>query len=108
VEDSPLFAGIQANIYKVSLNKQVLALSNIEDDEVSDAIQDEFDENTVDTTQVGIDVGLLWSMPNAQVGVTFANINEPEFDYGDIGTNCGAILDPIRQSNCLVAQNTFA
>jgi hypothetical protein len=108
VEDSTLYAGIQANVYKVSLNKQVLALSNIEDDDVSDAIQDEFEENTVDTTQVGLDVGLLWSMPNAQVGITFANINEPEFDYGDIGTNCGSILDPIRQSNCLVAQNTFA
>jgi len=107
VEDSTLYAGIQANVYKVSLNKQVLALSNIEDDEVSDAISDEFDENTVDTTQVGIDLGLLWSMPNGQVGVTFANINEPEFDYGDVGKNCGA-LSGTRQLNCLVAQNTFA
>ena len=108
VENSTLYAGLQANIYSVSLNKQVLALSNIEDDEVSDAISDEFDENTVDTTQVGIDFGLLWSMPNGQVGVTFANINEPEFDYGDIGTNCGSIIDPIRQSNCFVAQNRFS
>lgn len=108
VEDSILYAGVQANIYKVSLNKQVLALSNIEDDEVSDAIQDEFEENTVDTTQLGIDFGLLWAMPNAQVGVTFANINEPEFDYGAIGTNCASIADPIRQSNCFVAQNRFS
>lgn len=108
VDNSTLYAGVQANIYKVSLNKQVLALSNIDDDEVSDAISDEFDENTVDTTQVGLDFGLLWTMPNSQVGVTFANINEPEFEYGDIGTNCGAISDPIRQSNCFVAQNQFA
>ena len=108
VEDSKLYAGVTANIYKVSLNKQVLALSNIEDDEVSDAISDEFDENTVDTTQVGLDLGLLWTMPNAQVGLTLANINEPEFDYGDVGTNCGAIIDPIRRSNCFVAQNQFS
>tara|TARA_R110002072_G_scaffold163353_2_gene315834 strand:- start:15068 stop:16411 length:1344 start_codon:yes stop_codon:yes gene_type:complete len=108
VENSTLYAGIQANIYKVSLNKQVLALSNIDDDEVSDAIRDEFDENTVDTTQLGLDFGLLWSMSNGQVGVTFANINEPEFDYGDIGQNCGAITDVIRQSNCFVAQNQFS
>ena len=108
VENSTLHAGLQANIYSVSLNKQVLALSNIEDDEVSDAISDEFDENTIDTTQVGIDLGLLWSMPNGQLGITFANINEPEFDYGDVGKNCSAILDPIRQSNCFVAQNRFS
>lgn len=108
VENSTLYAGVQANVYQVSLNKQVLALSNIEDDEVSDAISDEFDENTVDTTQVGLDLGLMWTMPNAQLGVTLANINEPEFEYGDVGKNCGAITDPIRQSNCFVAQNQFS
>ena len=108
MENSTLYAGLQANVYRVSLNKQVLALSNIEDDEVSDAIQDEFEENTVDTTQVGLDLGLLWTMPNGQVGVTFANINEPEFEYGDVGKNCGALTDPIRQSNCFVAQTRFS
>lgn len=108
VENSKLYAGLTASIYKVSLNKQVLALSNIDDDDVSDAISDEFDENTVDTTQVGLDFGLLWSLPNGQVGVTFANINEPEFEYGDIGKNCSSISDAIRQSNCNVAQNSFA
>lgn len=108
VEDSTLYAGVQANVYRVSLNKQVLALSNIQDDEVSDAIQDEFEENTVDTTQVGLDVGFLWSMPRAQLGITFANINEPEFEYGDVGKNCSSIIDPIRQSNCFVAQNEFS
>jgi hypothetical protein len=108
IENSTLYAGLQANVYKVSLNKQVLALSNIDDDEVSDAISDEFDENTVDTTQVGLDFGLLLSMENGQVGVTFANINEPEFEYGDVGKNCGAITDAIRKANCLVAQNRFA
>jgi|TARA_R110002049_G_scaffold117155_1_gene270228 hypothetical protein len=107
VEGSKLYAGVQANIYKVSLNKQVIALSNIEDDEVSDAIRDEFDENTVDTTQIGLDLGLLWTMDSGQVGITFANINEPEFEYGDVGKNCGAITNPTRQANCFVAQNRF-
>ncbi|MFT5719227.1 MAG: hypothetical protein ACI9T7_003440 [Oleiphilaceae bacterium] len=108
VENSILYAGFQASVYQVSLNKQVLALSNIDDDDVSDAINDEFDENTVDTTQVGLDFGLLWSMQNGQVGLTFANINEPEFDYGDVGKNCSAITDTIRQANCFVAQNRFS
>jgi len=104
-----LYAGIQTNVYKVSLNKQVLALENmIEDDDVGDAIRDEFDENTVDTTQVGIDLGLMWALPNGQFGITISNINEPEFDYGDIGKNCASISDPTRQSNCFVALNNFS
>jgi len=103
-----LYAGIQTNVYKVSLNKQVLALENmLEDDDIGDAIRDEFDENTVDTTQVGVDLGLMWALPNGQVGVTVSNINEPEFDYGDIGKNCASISDPTRQSNCNVAQQVF-
>jgi len=101
--NSTLYAGVQTNIYAASLNKQVLALENIDDDDASDAISDEIEENTVDTTGVGIDIGLLWAFPNAQFGLTFANINEPEFDYGDIGTNCSSIVDPVRQSNCIVA-----
>lgn len=106
--ESKLYAGFQTNVYKASLNKQVIALESILDDEdVGDVIRDEFDENTVDTTQIGLDLGLLWVFPYGQVGVTFANINEPEFDYGDIGKNCINVTDPTRQSNCIVAQ-TFS
>jgi len=106
--ESKLYAGFQTNVYAVSLNKQVLGLENIlEGDEVGDAVRDEFDENTVDTTQVGLDFGLLWALPNGQLGVTFSNINEPEFDYGDIGINCSGVSDQVRQSNCLLAQ-TFS
>ena len=108
VEGSTLYAGVKANVYKVSLNKQVLALENMDGDDLSDAVRDEFDENTIDTTQVGLDLGMLWMMPNGQVGVTIANINEPEFDYGEVGKNCSDIADPIRQANCFVAKNRFA
>jgi len=106
--DSKLYAGFQANVYRASLNKQIIALESILDDEdVGDVIRDEFDENTVDTTQVGLDFGLILVLPYGQVGITFANINEPEFDYGDIGTNCSEITDISRQTNCFAAQ-TFS
>ena len=108
VEGSTLYAGVTANVYKVSLNKQVLALTNMDDDGLSDSVRDEFDENTVDTTQVGLDLGLLWTMTSGQVGITFANINEPEFEYGDVGKGCGSITDSVRQANCFVAQNVFS
>jgi len=105
VLDSTLYAGVTANVYHVTLNKQVIALENIlEDDDVGDAVQDEFGENTVSTTGVGLDFGLMWSLPHGQVGVTFSNVNEPEFDYGDIGKKCSEIDDATRSSNCVVAQ----
>jgi len=106
--DSKFFAGIQANIYNVSLTKQVMSLENLDGDDASDAAQDEFDDNQETSTNVGIDIGAIWSMPYGQVGVTFANINEPEFDYGTIGTKCGSISDKTRKLNCVVAQQTFA
>jgi len=103
--DSKLYAGFQANVYRASLNKQVIALESIlEDEDAGDVIRDEFDENTVDTTQIGLDFGLIWALPYGQVGITFANINEPEFDYGDIGKNCSEITDISRQTNCIAAQ----
>lgn len=109
VPNSKVYAGAQLNVYHGSLNKQVLAVQNMLDDEdVDEAVKDEFDENTVKTTQVGLDLGVLWQATHWQAGVTFANLNEPEFDYGEIGVNCGTIADPVRQANCIVAQQTFS
>ncbi|WP_156490645.1 conjugal transfer protein TraF, partial [Oleiphilus sp. HI0086] len=109
VMDSKLFAGVQLNAYHATMNKQVLALTNIaEDDDAGDAIRDEFEENTVSTTEMGVDLGLLWAFPNGHAGLTIANINEPEFKYGDIGTDCGSITDPTRRANCEVARDVFS
>jgi len=109
VADSKLFAGIQLNVFNATMNKQVLALQNMaENDDVGDAIKDEFEENTVSTTSVGVDLGILWTFGNGQAGLTIANINEPEFEYGDVGKDCASISDPTRQANCTVAQQVFS
>jgi len=105
---STFYAGIQTNIYNVSLTKQVMSLENLEGEDASDAAQDEFEDNKESSTNVGIDIGAIWAMPYGQVGVTLANINEPEFDYGTIGTNCGSISDLTRKANCVVAQESFS
>lgn len=36
---------------------------------------------------MGIDVGTIWVSDHYQLGATIANINQPKFDYGDLG-NC--------------------
>lgn len=107
--DYNIYAGATANFHQVSLNKQLIALQNLVDDEdVSSAIEDEFGENSVTTSDVGLDLGLLWVSPNAQFGVTVLNANEPEFEYGAIGEDCLDIDSAARQSNCFIAQQVFS
>ncbi len=109
VADSKLYAGISVNVYQATLTKQVLALTNIaEDDDAGDAIRDEFEDNTESSTGVGIDLGLTWAFDNGHAGITITNINEPEFDYGPLGVNCSNITDATRQANCFVARDVFS
>jgi hypothetical protein len=106
---SSVHMGVQVNGYNAQMNKQVIALTNLADDEdAGDAIKDEFDENTVSTTSVGVDLGLMWAFPNGHAGVTVTNINEPEFEYGDVGTNCDSLTDLTRKANCEVARDSFS
>lgn len=107
--DYNVYGGATINLHQVALNKQLIALQNLVDGvEVGDAIEDEFGENSVTTSGLGIDLGVLWTAPNAQVGVTILNANEPEFDYGTIGENCLDLDNVARQSNCFIAQQVFS
>ncbi|MDO6718890.1 conjugal transfer protein TraF [Psychrosphaera sp. 1_MG-2023] len=107
--DYNVYAGATANLHVIGLNKQLIALQNLIDDEdVGTAIEDEFSSNTGSTTEVGFDLGVLWTAPNAQIGLTILNANEPEFAYGDIGQNCLELDTVSLQSNCFIAQQVFS
>jgi F plasmid transfer operon, TraF, protein len=105
--DSKIYGGVNVNVYHATLNKQVVSFEAVaddsSDDDIMDVVMDEFEENNSTVTAVGVDLGAIWAFPNAQVGLTIANINEPEFDYGQIGFNCSS-LTGLRQKNCLAAQ----
>ncbi|KZY31876.1 hypothetical protein A3752_04705 [Oleiphilus sp. HI0081] len=106
VLDSKLYGGVNVNVYHAVLNKQVVSFEGVaddSDDDIMDVVMDEFEENNATVTAVGVDVGAIWTFPNGQVGLTIANINEPELEYGEIGVNCGS-LSGLRQKNCLAAQ----
>ncbi len=99
-----LYWGSRLNVYSMSLSKQVIGLESIEDDDVGDVIQDDYDTNEVSSTDFGIDQGLLWVADKYQVGLTIKNINEPEFDYGVLGQHCESITNTNSQANCFVAR----
>ncbi len=99
-----LLSGVRLNMYNLSLSKQVIGLMSIdEDDELSDVIADDYDGNQVSNTAMGIDLGLIWEADNYHLGFTWRNINEPEFDFGNLGEGCIDAPTNTSMNNCFTA-----
>ena len=96
-----LYAGVTGKYYQVELTKNVISLNDT-DDGLEDTLSEEFDQNQNSTTNFGIDLGLLWTANHYSLGVTLANANAPQFDYGSLGSNCDQ-LTGTAQSNCYTA-----
>jgi hypothetical protein len=84
-----LVGGAKANIHQISMGR---ALVRLDDDSIDagDAISDSISDDAVSSTGVGIDLGAVWVSNYYQVGLTLANINEPEFDGAPITTNAAS------------------
>ena len=52
---------------------------------------------------MGIDLGLIWEADHYQIGLTLKNINEPEFDFSELGVNCASKSTAIAIANCNTA-----
>ncbi|MCG8383645.1 MAG: conjugal transfer protein TraF [Gammaproteobacteria bacterium] len=100
-----VFGGARLTAYRMELSKQVVALDSLDDDDVGDAIADSYDENTKTTSNIGLDLGLIYRGKNIQAGATLYNLNEPEFDYGPVGISCSQYPDnSAKRRNCVAAQ----
>ena len=103
--DGIVLGGVRATLHTIELSKQVIALTTADDDDTGDIISDSYDQNTKKTTNVSIDLGVIYVDTNYQLGATLYNINEPEFDYGRIGQNCTQhAIDSPERNNCVSAQ----
>lgn len=98
-----LILGGNLRYLQAKLSKQVVALDSVEDDEdVEDILKDSYDANERKSSNVTLDVGAIFNFSDYRVGMTLANLTEPEFKYGAIGSNCGA-LSGSAQYNCYTA-----
>ena len=98
-----LIVGGNLRFLQAKLSKEVIALEAIEDDEdVEDVLKDSYDVNERKSSNVTVDVGAIYDASNYRVGVTLANLTEPDFKYGAIGNNCGS-LSGNAQYNCFTA-----
>lgn len=95
--DGMLVGGAKANLHQISLGRALVALDD-ESGDVDDAISDAMSDDTVSSTGIGIDLGAVWVSNYYQVGVTVANINEPEFDGATINQTCST-------ESCTAAKN---
>jgi len=92
-DDSQLFAGIRANYYKVELTRFAQLIDNADNQSLRDIFDDNKDNNLIDSTGFGVDLGLLWVSEHYRAGATFKNINKPSFDFNSLDTS--GFTDPI-------------
>lgn len=108
--DGELILGARLNRYELELSKGLHRLDN-EDEfgesaDIGDGLEDEFDRNTREVSATGVDLGLLWEAQRYRLGATLYNVNEPSFDYPEIGRNCNSLSDNEKR-NCETARDRF-
>ena len=101
-QSGELIVGGRMDYHRVSLSKQVFLVDDVDD--FGDTLTDGYDANEETSNGVSLSLGAIWRADLYQLGLTLHNINEPEFDYGAVGTNCGGLTGAL-QNNCFVAQN---
>lgn len=103
-----LHAGATLNINRLSLSKNLISLAALEDGEdIGDAIEDDYENNEQSSTNLSLDIGALWVDTNYSMGLSFKDINAPEYDYKTLVSGCSQ-EQGISLDNCLVAQEAIA
>ena len=103
-----LHAGVKVNISQYELTKNVISLAGLEDGEdIGDAIKDDYESNANSSVNVALDLGLMWVAKHYALGLSLNDINEPEYDYGVLSSNCSE-LTGMSLDNCFVAQDAIA
>nr|WP_274522477.1 conjugal transfer protein TraF [Halorhodospira halochloris] len=99
-----LFVGARVNHYNTEMMRTVIALEDTDQD-FGDMVLDEVDRQRESSTAIGIDLGVTYQSSVFKSGLTWLNVNEPTFDFPEVGVNCSQITDEALQTNCYTAQS---
>lgn len=103
-QNTQLLLGGKINIYSLELSKQVFQLELLRGKDIDDVIKDEYKNNRIRSTNIGLDFGAVWAAKKYRLGATLTNLNSPSFKYGAVGINCNQYPDGSeQQSNCYIA-----
>lgn len=97
-----IYMGARVNSYDAEMYKTVIALQDTDKDP-GEVISDELDRQVESSTAMGLDLGVIYQASIFRGGLTWLNVNEPEFDFPTIGSGCGQLTDPDQQANCYTA-----
>lgn len=88
--------GVRGKYYRVGLAQINQRLGGVLDgsEEIFDALED---ADFTDSTDFGIDVGLIWQKPRFQLGASLENINEPSFEFNRLDLSNYKVNGPIAQ-----------
>ncbi len=95
-----LYVGGKVKYLNVELGRTTVFLD--EEDDTSDVGAD-FDQNSIESTDVTLDLGILWVSQHYQAGVTILNATSPSFEYPDnttLSLSCADITGAERQARC--------
>lgn len=100
-----IYLGVKASYLRMSLSKQVLPILQLADTDLGELVTDEYDRYQETSGDFSLDVGLVFDAESYRVGLSFQNINSPEFNYGEVGRNCEQIVENTNaRSNCEAAR----
>lgn len=88
-ETSALIVGGRLNFHRLALDQKLTVLS--EDDDSSVSYSDFFLSRDSVSSGISLDLGLILTGRNFQLGASIANVNEPEFDYKGLVSNCSGL-----------------
>ncbi|WP_417528193.1 conjugal transfer protein TraF [Marinomonas shanghaiensis] len=89
-ETSALIVGGRLNFHRLALDQKLTVLT--EDDDSSVSYSDFFLSRDSVSSGVSLDLGLILAARNFQLGASIANVNEPEFDYKGLESNCTGLV----------------
>ncbi|MBJ7536891.1 conjugal transfer protein TraF [Marinomonas transparens] len=84
-----LILGGRLNFHKMALGQKLSVLTDEEND-ADDGFGDFLFERENVESGISLDLGAIWTAPNYQLGASLANVNEPEFDFAELG-NCSGL-----------------
>lgn len=84
-----LILGGKINLHSIALGQKLSFLTN-KDDNGTDAFGDFLMNRENVQSGISLDLGAIWTAPNYQLGATVTSINEPEFDFEELG-NCSGL-----------------
>ena len=100
-----LYGGLRLKTSNMELSKQIMPLQLLDGKDIEDVMRDEYDQNLVSTTAPSLDLGFVWEANSYRIGLTFSDLNSPEFNYGPVGVNCEAREDGSpERSSCEVSR----